>query len=171
MKPSDSDPYNTPDAALEVEITDNKQMQSLPRLSILMVLALNILTLGLYYPYWLYTRSQIINRVQTHQIPSNLINTVLGLFLLSLVFSLMSGSQADNLDYKMASNLFTLIYSISTLFWAFTLRDRIHKISHASKQGGYWLSGLMIVLFQMLYLQYKINEYIDTHQSESSLAS
>ena len=171
MKPSDSDPYNTPDSALEVQITDNKQMQSLPRISTWVVFGLNILTIGLYYPYWLYTRSQIINQVQAHKIPSNLIHTVLGLFLVSLVFSFMSGSQADNLDYKMASNLFTLIYSISALFWTFILRDRIHKMSHANQQGGYWLSGLMVVLFQMLYLQYKINEYLDTHQSESSLAS
>ena len=171
MKPSDSDPYNTPDSTLEVDITDNKQMQSLPRISTWTVFALNMLSLGLYYPYWLYTRSQIINQVFAHKIPLNLMHTVLGLFLLSLAFSIMSASQPDNLDYKMASNLFTLIYSISTLFWAFTLRDRLHKMSHANKQGGYWLNGLLIVLFQMLYLQYKINEYIDTHQSESSLAS
>lgn len=146
-------------------------MQSLPRISIVYVFLFNILSLGLYHPYWLYTRSTIINQVHSHKIPENLIHTVLGLFLVSIVFSFMSSSQPDNPDYKMALNVFTLIYTFSTLYWAFTIRNRLHQMSHAGKQSGYWISGVLTVLFQVLYLQYKINEYIDTHQSESSLAS
>ena len=169
--PSNSDPYNTPAADLQAGLTDNTPIKRLPRISVWYVFALNILTLGLYYPYWLYTRSSIINQLLTNKIPLNLISTVLGLFLINLVFSFMSGSQPDNLDYKTASSLSTLIYSISTLFWAFAIRNRLHQMSHASKKSEDWISAILIILFQMLYLQYKINQYIDSHPSDTSLAT
>jgi len=169
--PSNPDPYHTPAAKLQADLTDNTPMKHLPQISVWYVFALNILTLGLYYPYWLYTRSNIINQLVENKIPLNLMSTVLGLFLINLVFSFMSGTQPDNLDYQAASSLSTIIYSISTLFWAFAMRNRLHQLSQASKQSGFWISAILTILFQMLYLQYKINQYIDTHPSDTSLAT
>lgn len=171
MKPTDSDPYTSPSAGLETGVTDNKNMQKLPRISTWHVFALNILTLGLYYPYWLYTRSMIINQVHTNKIPSNLINTVLAILIINLLFSLVSGQQTAPDEEKAASSLLSLLYIVSSWYWAFTIRNRIHQMTHAVKHSGYWLNGILTLLFPLLYLQYKINEYIDTHQAESSLAS
>lgn len=171
MKPSDSDPYHTPSADLETGVSDNKNMQKLPRISTWHVFALNILTLGLYYPYWLYTRSMIINQVHNNKIPDSLISTVLAILIINILYSLVAGPTTEHETSQATLNPLALLYIISSWLWAFTIRNRIHQMTHAQKHSGYWLSGILTVLFPLLYLQYKINEYIDTHQAESTLAS
>lgn len=146
-------------------------MQCLPRFSAWGVLGLTIVTLGLYYIYWLFTRTKIINQVHSDKIPAGVVSTVLGLLLINIIVSFYSGMYPENLDYQLYANLSSIAYSLSNLYWVFSVRNRIHQMSQAEKQGGFWLSGIMTFFFQVLYMQYKINEYIDTHSSESSLAS
>lgn len=171
MHPSDNDPYHTPSADLNTEVASNRRMQSLPRLSAWIVFGLTIITLGLYYTYWLFTRTKIINQVHSDKISNGLVSTVLGLLLVNIIISFFSAAYPDNTDYAMLANLSSIVYSLSNLYWVFTVRNRIHQMSHANNQTGYWLGGVMTFLFQVLYMQYKINEYIDNHSSESSLAS
>ena len=146
-------------------------MQKLPRISTWHVFALNILTLGLYYPYWLYTRTMIINQVHTKKIPDSLISTVFAILIINILFAFVAGAPAEEQTNQVTLNPLSLMYIISTWLWAFTIRNRIHQMTHAVKHSGYWLNGILTVLFPLLYLQYKINEYIDTHQAESSLAT
>jgi len=171
MKPSDENPYSAPAAALDTELSTNARMQSLPRFSAWYVFGLSVITLGFYFTYWMFTRTNIINRVHDEKISMNLVYTVLGLLLANLIISFVSGMYPENADYQLLANLSSLAFSITSLFWAFTMRNRIHQMSHASNLNSYWMGGIMTFFFQALYMQYKINEYLDTHQSESSLAS
>jgi len=145
-------------------------MQKLPRFSAWGVFGLSIISLGLYYTYWLFTRTQIINQIQDQKIPMGLAHTVIGLLMVNLIFSLMSGANPDNEDYRQLASISGLCFNLGNLFWVFIIRQRIHRMTKAGEQSLFWLNGIFTFLFQVLYLQYKINEYIDDHTSESSLA-
>lgn len=144
-------------------------MQKLPRISTWTVVAFSILSLGLYNTYWLFTRTQIINQVHDEKISMRVPHTVIGLLLVNLIFSIMSGANPDNLEYRELASLSGLCFSLGNVFWVFMLRHRIHRITLAGEKSLFWLNGIFTFLFQVMYLQYKINEYIDDHTSESSL--
>jgi len=144
-------------------------MQSLPRIPTLTVITFSILSLGLYGTYWLFTRTQIINRIHDKKIPMSVPHTVIGLLLVNLIFSIMSGANPENMEYRDLASLSGLCFSLANLFWVFLLRNRIHRITFAGEKSLFWLNGIFTFLFQVFYLQYKINEYIDDHTSESSL--
>jgi len=145
-------------------------MQRLPRISTWSVVGLSIISLGIYYTYWLYTRTQIINQVHDEKIPMSVPHTVIGLLLLNFIFSIISTINPDNVDYRQLASLSGLCFSLANVFWVFMLRNRIHRMTKAGEKSLFWINGIFTFLFQVAYLQFKINEYIDDHTSESSLA-
>jgi len=163
-----SEPEHSPSSG-SLNDKSSGPMQSLPRIPTLTVIAFSILSLGLYGTYWLFTRTQIINRIHDKKIPMSVPHTVIGLLLVNLIFSIMSGANPENMDYRDLASLSGLCFSLANLFWVFLLRNRIHRITLAGEKSLFWLNGIFTFLFQVFYLQYKINEYIDDHTSESSL--
>ena len=155
---------------VNTDIHLNRDMQKLPRLSVWTVLGLTIITFGLYHLYWMLTRSRIINQIQDKKVPSILINAVFGLMLLNLSFAFISSANPDDLDAAMHSNIINVIYSLVNLYWIFLIRDRILLIANANKETGFWIHGFLTFLFQVLYMQYKINQYHDTNPTEATLA-
>lgn len=144
-------------------------LQALPRVSVWAVLGLSIISLGLYYTYWLFTRTQIINRVADRPISMILVHSVLGLLMLNLIVSFVSGYNPDNEQYRHLAGIIGLGYSLLNLFWVFSVRQRLHKMTLAGERSLFWINGIWTFLFQVLYLQFKINEYIEEHTRESSL--
>ncbi len=144
-------------------------LQALPQVSVWAALGLSIVSLGLYYTYWLFTRTQIINRVADKPISMMLVHTVLGLLMLNLVLSFVSGYNPDNEQYRQLASISGLVYSLFNLFWVFTVRQRLHKMTQAGERSLFWINGIWTFLFQVLYLQFKINEYIEEHTTESTL--
>ena len=144
-------------------------LQALPRVSVWAALGLGIISLGLYYTYWLFTRTQIINRVAEKPIPVILVHSVLGLLMLNLILSFVSGYNPDNEQYQLLASITGLIYSLLNLFWVFSMRQRLHQMTQAGERSLFWINGIWTFLFQALYLQFKINEYNDQHTTDSSL--
>lgn len=165
----DSGPEHSPNSG-SLDDKPGSPMQSLPRISTWRVVAFSILSLGIYNTYWLFTRTQLINRLHDEKIPMSVPHTVIGLLLVNFIFSIMSGANPDNTDYHELASLSGLFFSLGNVFWVFMLRHRIHRMTLAGEKSLFWLNGIFTFLFQVAYLQYKINEYIDNHTSESSLA-
>lgn len=168
MHPPEPD-HSQQDPARPATNSQAHAIQALPRVSVWAVLGLSIISLGLYYTYWLFTRTQIINRLSDKPISPTLVHTVLGLLMLNLILSFVSGYNPDNEDYQQLASISGLSYSLLNLFWVFTVRQRLHKMTQAGERSLFWINGIWTFLFQVLYLQFKINEYIDEHTSESTL--
>ena len=166
----DSEPEHSSNSA-PLNGKPSSPIQRLPRLSTWSVVAFSILSLGLYSTYWLFTRTQIINQLHDNKIPMSIAHTVIGLLLVNLIFSIMSIVYPDNLEYSELASLSGLGFNLGSVFWVFMLRHRIHAITLAGEKSLFWLNGIFTFLFQVMYLQYKINEYIDDHTSESSLTA
>jgi|GEM_PF-3168610 len=165
--PENHHPSHEPDTT--TANTPGHALQALPRVSVWAALGLSIISLGLYYTYWLFTRTQTINRVTDRPISMILVHTVLGLLMLNLILSFVSGYNPDNEQYRQLASISGLAYSLLNLFWVFTLRQRLHKMTQAGERSLFWINGIWTFLFQVLYLQFKINEYIEEHSNESSL--
>lgn len=168
MQPPQPDPSSN-NSTTPAADSQGHALQALPRVSVWTVLVLSIISLGLYYTYWLFTRTQIINRVADKPISMILVHSVLGLLMLNLIVSFVSGYNPDNEQYRQLTGIIGLSYSLLNLFWVFTVRQRLHKMTQAGERSLFWINGLWTFLFQVLYLQFKINEYIEEHTSESSL--
>lgn len=168
MHPPEDD-HPSHDSAIPTTNRQGHAMQALPRVSVWAVLGLSIISLGLYYTYWLFTRTQIINRVADKPVSMHLVHTVLGLLLLNLILSFVSGYNPENEQYQQLASISGLGYSLLNLFWVFSVRQRLHKMTQAGERSLFWINGIWTFLFQVLYLQFKINEYIDQHTQESSL--
>jgi hypothetical protein len=168
MYPQEPD-HSSNDSASSTTDNHAHALQALPRVSVWAALGLSIVSLGLYYTYWLFTRTQVINRVCDKPISMTLVHTVLGLLMLNLILSFVSGYNPDNEQYQQLARISGLVYSLFNLFWVFTLRQRLHRMTQAGERSLFWINGIWTFLFQVLYLQFKINEYIEEHTSESSL--
>jgi len=164
-----SEPEASPNSSSDNNASPSGPMQRLPRVPTLTIVAYSILSLGLYGTYWLYTRTQIINQVHDKKIPMAVPHAIIGLLLINFIFSIMSGSNPENMEYRELVTISGLCFSLGNLYWIFLLRNRIHRITLAGERSLFWLNGIFTFLLQVLYLQYKINEYIDNHTSESSL--
>jgi len=165
----DSEPEIPPNSSSDNNVSPSGPMQRLPRIPTLTIVLYSILSLGLYGTYWLYTRTQIINQVHDKKIPMAVPHAIIGLLLINFIFSIMSGSNPENMEYRELVTISGLCFSLGNLYWVFLLRNRIHSITLAGEKSLFWLNGIFTFLFQVFYLQYKINEYIDDHTSESSL--
>jgi len=165
----DSELEPSPDSSNVNNGSPSGPMQRLPRIPTLNIVAYSILTLGLYGTYWLYTRTQIINQFHDKKIPMAVPHAIIGLLLINFIFSIMSGTNPENMEYREMVTISGLCFSLGNLYWVFLLRNRIHRITLAGEKSLFWLNGIFTFLFQVFYLQFKINEYIDDHTSESSL--
>jgi len=164
---------------------ENPQTQTLsfekfPRVSPLIVALLTIATLGFYVPYWLYTRTRIIDKMYPGKpIPSLLIALCMGgyIMLLVLVFQMPTDLNAEQMmntpEFGRMMNAAMAINMIQ-LCWAFLFLQRINVCSGAKQGEAEYGSYFILVIAHFLivnvyYLQYKINQIIDNRQKSDKM--
>ncbi|RDH41565.1 DUF4234 domain-containing protein [Zooshikella ganghwensis] len=161
----DNSPYATPSSEISISSSGENGICQLPRFSAWMVLLLMIVTLGFYYYYWLYTRTLIINRVCKHKISTSLSGSVIALFVVTLILGIYSiiaerfGLVYDS-QIALADSIFNLACSVTSIFWLFTIRNRLHYMCKANKTGPFWMNGLITFFGTAIYLQYKITRLL-----------
>lgn len=160
----DENPYATPQSPVEAVSHDRSAIAEFPRFTTWGVLLLVIVTFSFYIPYWLLTRTKVLDRVAPENpIPRWLVSAAIALFSLSMVMSVLEGIYPASTDIKISSSLLSLISGVSFVVWAFMFRARLNALLGASSGERFWLGPVMTFFFQVLYLQYKINDAIDHH--------
>lgn len=157
MEAVQENPYKTPDATLTTSADDGSVL-ALGRFSAWGVFGLTLITLGLYPIYWLYTRAKKINALHEKKISTFLLQGLLALTLVSWVTSFL---EVNDL-MVIVSGLAALAYTVLYLVLLFKVRNRLQDILNRSGDGDYRLGGLMTFFFFCIYLQYKINQCIDS---------
>ena len=54
------------------------------------------------------------------------------------------------------------------LIWVYTLRNRLNRIIGAQEEDERWIGPVATFFFQILYLQYKINQAIDARRAPAA---
>jgi len=119
-------------------------------------------TQWLYSVIWLYNRTKVLNKIsKSDPISSGYVNTSIACFIVGLaldVYTRVSGNEAMNV--LLASAVIYLISAIFIVIWCFKIKRLIEDLPVAGLPMR--LSGFMTFLFHVIYLQYKINQLIDT---------
>ncbi len=129
--------------------------QSIPKM-----VALTIVTLTAYMPYWLYTRTRTLERITHRGISSALVHGVLAAYALAFVGSLgqLLAPYADAQRLMLAA--VALIANTGMLVWVLWFRRQlVDEVLHRHPKPEVGI--LMTVFFSIFYLQSKINQAQD----------
>lgn len=147
----------------------------LPRMELLMVMLLTLMTLGTYTYYWLYTRTKILNQLcPEYSINKNFVSLCLvGFFvLMAVLFSLPEANSIEELQNSPAYDaILSMVLILNTLLlvWGLLFCQRLNHLSQAHKQDALYARYSLLVFVHLLavntlYLQYKINQLIDSQR-------
>jgi hypothetical protein len=163
----DINPYAPPSATVVDATADG--YRDFPRIATWWVFLLLVITLGLYGPYWLYTRIKILNgRLSSDQIPIDLPIAVLVLSLVDLAAGVAVGFYPDGGWVQLLSTGVRWPAIGVNLVCVFSFRKRLNQHADASSEGPYWVGGVATFFLQVLYLNYKLNQRIDAERITDS---
>lgn len=157
-----NDVYKAPEADLVVD-DSNGDITNFKRFSAWGVFGLSIITIGIYGVYWLYTRTKVLNEFSEKKISPFLINSNIVLYCINMLSGLIPESQVELI---IAGGILSLVYVVFNLVWVFTMRARLHDVASARDRHYFSIGPILTFFFQHIYLQYKINQYID-NQAEA----
>ncbi|CAA0109133.1 Uncharacterised protein [BD1-7 clade bacterium] len=155
MENTQNDIYKAPTSELDVN-SDLNGIENFERFSAWWVFLLSAVTLGLYQIYWLYTRSTTMNSLHDKKIPKwTLMGVVVSMTVLMAADVASEFIQADQIlnIVSIVSNVFYIGLYVYVLF---ALKNRLEGIINSPLNGIFTLFGSVI------YLQYKINERLDS---------
>lgn len=153
-------PYVAPEADLEVQHAAG-DLSVFNRFSTWGLFGLALISFGIYNIYWLYNRTQKLNSICENPIPKGFMNGAVITYIAFMVVSFLGGlvpSAAEML--AMISGVLNLAVVVLFLVWAFKFRNRLNQITHSEGKKT-WAGPIMTFFFNVLYLNYKINQNID----------
>ena len=123
------------------------------------MIGLTLITLTFYFPFWLRKTSHVVN----HLLPTNRIGT--WFFPVSIILTALNFGMVipeiltdDNHTVMMVSKLVNRVDAVLVLVWAFKIRNRMNMILEAEKKTPLWFNAFWTLLFQMFYIQFRINK-------------
>jgi hypothetical protein len=159
-------PYTPPAAPLVVE--SRADIREFPRFSAWYVFFLSLVTLGLYIIYWLYNRTSILNRLAQNRISDTFIVAVTIIAVLSFVLSVGEIAYAVVATgprlppwYEGFGNVLSIVSNVALLVWVFKFRNRLVDEVMGTPLARSDVGPVMTFFFQLIYLQFKINQKID----------
>lgn len=158
------EPYSPPLSDVE-PLVDGDGLELLPRFSAWGVFGLTLITLGVYYMYWLYTRTNLLNGVVDKPIPGWLVVVSCLTYVGYIGLSVLPETYFTNDMFLVMSGVVTLVYLVFYYWWLFAVRARLLSLVNRSAYPGFKIGAVLSTLIQVIYFQYKINEYIDRRQT------
>ena len=156
----ESNPYEAPNSDLAVA-SDDQISGNFDRFSAWWVFLLTIVTLGIYPVYWVYTRAQTVNRIQDNQIAPAWLYLMVIFFVLTIVIGFIAPENVN------LANGLNIAYFVTLLASLFKVKNRLQKLMSESTGSNYTLGPVLTFFFHSIYLQYKINEFIDNSKALS----
>ncbi|OUS26486.1 hypothetical protein A9Q99_18300 [Gammaproteobacteria bacterium 45_16_T64] len=156
-----NNPYSSPESTLVDQSESVADIDNFKRFSAWGVLGLSIITLGVYSMYWFYTRTEIINRIQKDVIPTFVSVGALVSYVVYFGASMISEEQMEDPMLLTFVLISTLTYIVLYLWWVFAFRNRLLAVAIDNGRSDFKVGVILTFIFQAIYLQYKINEYID----------
>jgi hypothetical protein len=148
----------------------------LPEMSVVLAIVLTFITAGLYYPVWFLTRVKAFNRLRSQETFSAatfwlILFVQACALILDLVVPLSHLPQTQNVS---PGHLLGLVAGIMLLMQAFKARRILENHLNAPRDVLFSqpvsLNGVAVFFFNILYLQYKINQFNKEVNIESAPA-
>jgi len=158
LKSETANAFEAPKADLSTPVTD-KPILEMKRFTAWGVFGLTIITFGLYYLYWFYTRSKSINSL-SKVAQANI--TALYLYIgFGIANNILQFTNPDSPVFLITSLISIVAYFVTI----FSARKALSEVINEGSAEEVKLGGILTFFFSAIYFQYKINEAID-NQSE-----
>lgn len=153
-----------------------KAIHQFDNMPVFWVVAFSLFSLGIYSLYWLFTRTQQLNKIHPKPIPFALVVSVVTVYVIFLLFS-FSLDQQQTVEELPATtlqilNILTWAWLLLSNYWVilfyFKLLDIINAATGNDTKLG--VDVILAVLFSAIFFQYKINQ-AQMGQPASSQAS
>lgn len=168
---SENNPFTPPESDLRPPGKGHQFIREFPRLPTPLFIGLGLMTLGLYVYAWIYTRNAMINRCvpDDKKIPDWLSNSAVVLGVISFSMSAMGmlfPGTGIGIAMTNAQGIFAVVSFAMTMVWLFTFRALLNQLTGAYPGKRLWTNGILLVLFSVYYLQFKLNQVHDIGESE-----
>jgi len=158
LTPETQNAFEAPKADLSTPATENPILE-MKRFTAWGVFGLTIVTFGIYFIYWMFTRVNNVNRISKVAKASILaVYIYIGASIISNVF--MYGFMLMNV-----SLILSLISIIAFYVAIYSLRRALIEVINKGTNEPVKIGPIKTFFFNIIYIQYKINEAID-NQSE-----
>ena len=139
--------------------------------SLVKTIALCVFTFGLYVIYRLFTL--------TSQVNVNVGKTISRLFVISAIvvhlisfFGLIIYFTANGSpELLIFSKLMHVVSSIFHVTWLIKIRNRINLATGVEKGSKFWLNPFLSSFLHVIYIQYKINQFLQVNTEQQQVAS
>lgn len=172
MTSPESSASDTPENAFEApqanlhDTSLEKPILQLERFSAWGVFGLSIITFGIYFVYWLYTRTPKANELsQENKLSMNILYAYLALYVASFVTSFTATD--DNTTLVMINFVLSMVNFILYILVVFGLRKVLSEVINKGSTEEIKLGGVLTFFFSVIYFQYKINEAIDAQGEQA----
>jgi hypothetical protein len=137
----------------------------LRRRSVVAMIALTLVTIGLYYPCWFLRRRVALNRLgSAKKLALWPFTLVLAYQIVTLAYGLISPPAiAPGSADELVLVIVRLAVAVLMLIQTFRVKDILEDHLHPTGE----LSGVLTFLVGTFYLQYKINTHLDQLRRES----
>ncbi|WP_260260478.1 DUF4234 domain-containing protein [Vibrio intestinalis] len=149
---------------------DNQSLLNFRSQSTWRLLALTIITLGVYSAYYIRTQTRKIDQLPhgMNNIGSAYTDLLLGLAYISLLTGLTSiFIFPENVSLGLVDSVLSIIVAIMQLVWGFKARNRLNVAFQFQPRTFYWFHGFWTFMFTPLYFNYKINCICDQLNADS----
>ncbi|MGI0116076.1 DUF4234 domain-containing protein [Zooshikella sp. RANM57] len=167
---SANSPYAAPTSDLALDTFRKEGIYELPRFSACGVFFLTLVTFGLYYYYWMYRRTVIINRVCDRKISMHIPNLVIVYCIVSFIYGIYQNyiiyTSGRIPEPFLVEYIMQIIFLVLATFWLYNIRNRLNYMFKAKKKDMFWIGGILTFFGNAIYLQYKVNKFID-HTSQN----
>lgn len=139
------------------------------------LLVLVAVTVGVYYPIWFLQRRNALNKLRSKEkIGSGvfifaIVTISIGFFVAILSGVVEGTGSSAGKGLANIEKILPLIVGIPMLIQCFKVRQILHEHFNSNLQVGETLSGVATFFFQLYYLQYKINSFIDEARASEHL--
>jgi hypothetical protein len=128
--------------------------------SVFTVLALCVITFGMYVILRLWQLTKIVNSKSENYIPPAFTISAVSIHIISLVGLVYYLTFPAPTEILIITKALHLLSSIFHIVWIIKVRNRINTINRATKGNKLWLNPFLSGLFHVIYFQHKINQSI-----------
>jgi hypothetical protein len=125
--------------------------------------ALYVITLHLYAFRWYVDTTRVLNQHIEAKISSGFMALCVGLTLLNFALAIASRVAGGWLGWpELVRSLLHSAEWVLWLIWTLRLRWRLNEVAHEPARPEFEARSLLSWLFQLFYLQFKINQILDS---------
>ena len=155
-------PYQQPLADLEGEKRGVDAFKAFERFSTWWVFLLGIVTLSFYLPFWMYTRTQVLNRLPgVEPIGDEFVVITVVLYILAEINGLSGLFRPDKGVLDLTSQVVSMASNILFLVWVFKFKNRLNDFLEKNVSGYMPLTSMATFFMQVIYLSFKLNQHLD----------